>query len=51
MKGGVAYPELNETETFTNLAQGHQSFLAVLISRQRNLRIVYNVWQTKDVKV
>ncbi|OXA46792.1 hypothetical protein Fcan01_18512 [Folsomia candida] len=50
MKGGVAYPELNETETFTNLAQGHQSFLAVLISRQRNLRIVYNVWQTKDVK-
>lgn len=51
MKGGVAYPDLNETEVFTTLAQEHQSFLSVLVSRARNLRIVYNVWQSKDVKV
>lgn len=51
MQGGVAIPNLSESEFFMKLAQEHQTFLSVLALRQRNLRIVYNVWQSKDVKV
>lgn len=49
--GGVHTLDVSEADVFTNLVREHQPILAVLATRQRNLRIIFNVWQNKDVKV
>ncbi|ODN03976.1 Katanin p80 WD40 repeat-containing subunit B1 [Orchesella cincta] len=48
--GGIHAVDVSEADVFTNLAREHQPILAVMATRQRNLRIIFNVWQTKDVK-
>jgi len=48
--GGVHVVDINESDVFSTLLREHQPLLTVLLARQRNLRIIYNIWQTKDVK-
>lgn len=43
--------EQTELEVVANVAQGHQPMSTVLNSRHRNLQVVHNLWQHKDVKV
>lgn len=49
--GGVHVLEVSEADVYTNLVREHHPILSVLATRQRNLRIIFNVWQSKDVKV
>lgn len=49
--GGVHALDVSEADVYTNLVREHHPILSVLATRQRNLRIIFNVWQNKDVKV
>jgi hypothetical protein len=49
--GGVHMPDVSEIDVTTSLAKEHQPLIGVIVTRQRNLRIIYNIWQSKDVKV
>ena len=42
--------ELSESEVTSSLLNGHESMMAVLASRGRNLEITHKLWQNKDAK-
>ncbi|XP_018910096.2 katanin p80 WD40 repeat-containing subunit B1 isoform X2 [Bemisia tabaci] len=42
--------QLSEAEVISSVMRGHEDMMRVLISRQRNLQIIFSVWHTKDLK-
>jgi hypothetical protein len=44
-------PEMSEAESLSSLMRGHDPMMAVLTSRQRNLKITYSLWHNKEMKV
>uniref|UniRef100_A0A0V0GA12 Katanin p80 WD40 repeat-containing subunit B1 n=1 Tax=Triatoma dimidiata TaxID=72491 RepID=A0A0V0GA12_TRIDM len=51
---GLSYsqtvPDMSEAEVLSSIMRGHDSLMAILESRTRNLQIVYSLWQNKDLK-
>lgn len=43
-------PDMSEAEVLSSIMRGHDSLMAILESRTRNLQIVYSLWQNKDLK-
>lgn len=48
--GGSSVPDMSEQEVLSSMMRGHDSIMAILATRQRNLQIVYTHWQSKDLK-
>lgn len=44
------FPEMSEAEVLSSIMRGHESMLAVLKNRERNLQIIYSLWKNKDLK-
>ena len=42
--------ELSESEVTSSILKGHESMMAVLATRGRNLEITHKLWQNKDAK-
>ena len=42
--------EVSEGDVTSSLLKGHESMMAVLASRGRNLEITHKLWQNKDAK-
>ena len=42
--------ELSEAEVTSSILKGHDSMMAVLANRGRNLEIIQKLWQSKDAK-
>lgn len=42
---------MSESEVTNAVLSHHQNMLTVLKIRERNLRLVYSLWQSKDLKV
>ncbi|CAH1388712.1 unnamed protein product [Nezara viridula] len=50
MEFGGSVPNMSEQEVLSSMMRGHDSIMAILATRQRNLQIVYTHWQNKDLK-
>ncbi|XP_014270518.1 katanin p80 WD40 repeat-containing subunit B1 isoform X3 [Halyomorpha halys] len=50
MEFGGSVPDMSEQEVLSSMMRGHDSIMAILATRQRNLQIVYTHWQNKDLK-
>lgn len=44
-------PEMSEAEAISSIVRGHDSMIAVLMNRHKNLQIVRALWTNKDMKV
>lgn len=42
--------ELSEQEVTSSILKGHESMMAVLTTRGRNIEIIHKLWQNKDAK-
>ena len=42
--------ELSEREVTSAIQKGHQSMMAALTTRGRNMEIIHKLWQNKDAK-
>ena len=42
--------ELSEREVTSAIQKGHQSMMAALTSRGRNMEVIHKLWQNKDAK-
>ena len=49
-KGYGQANELSESEVTSSILKGHESMMAVLATRGRNLEITHKLWQNKDAK-
>ena len=49
-KGYGQTNELSESEVTSSILKGHESMMAVLATRGRNLEITHKLWQNKDAK-
>lgn len=45
-----AFPDMSESEVISSVTRGHDSMMAVLKTRERNLQIIYSLWHHKDLK-
>ncbi|KAK9510010.1 hypothetical protein O3M35_004885 [Rhynocoris fuscipes] len=43
-------PDMSEAEVLSSMMRGHDSLMAILDARSRNLQIVHSIWQNKDLK-
>ncbi|KAG1688799.1 Katanin p80 WD40 repeat-containing subunit B1 [Nymphon striatum] len=43
-------PEMSEAEAISSIVRGHDSMIAVLMNRHKNLQIVRALWTNKDMK-
>ena len=49
-KDYVQPSELSEREVTSAIQKGHQSMMAALTTRGRNMEIIHKLWQNKDAK-
>ncbi|BES88419.1 Katanin P80 [Nesidiocoris tenuis] len=42
--------DMSEAEVLSSMMRGHDSIIAILEARNRNLQIVHTLWHTKDLK-
>ncbi|GAB6032812.1 Katanin p80 WD40 repeat-containing subunit B1, variant 2 [Chamberlinius hualienensis] len=43
-------PEMSEAEAISSIIKGHDSMIAVMNNRLRNVQIIYTLWTNKDLK-
>ena len=49
-KDYIQSSELSEREVTSAIQKGHQSMMAALTTRGRNMEIIHKLWQNKDAK-